>query len=320
MSGPTGPHGMSVGEKKYMMLYGLMSQVIDLVVNSPDVPADQKFDFIKQLMPAVWWGLMAGKLAPKGSSFETIQALAMKYNAMPCSWEESGEQKVGANATYHRAEEWSNRDLLLKYAPPDCDLVLDLGCGWGHRMFDLWRAGGPQRALYVGGDRPAGSQSCIAGLGKLFPQMDVRGMSFDFSRPDFASLPATARKVLVYSTQAIEQVGTLGPMLFDALLRKFPDAQILGVHQEPISFQMPDWETKNPVRFARDSEYARNKDFNQDLYAQVVGHPELELLDAVPGVIWGRQFPGPCWYGAPGARPDSCPACQSMRSKNAAMA
>ncbi|MHB1205223.1 MAG: hypothetical protein ACYCZX_06625 [Rhodospirillaceae bacterium] len=271
--------------RKYAVLYDLMARVISVIVDSAEIPFEKKFEFAKNLMPGVWWGWSSGRLESKMVTPEMLQTLAMEYNAMPYAWKEWGLPIAQNRQAYYRAEEAFSRDMVLKYMPADCDLVLDLGCGWGHRLFDLWRGQGPQQAIYAGGDRPAASQICIASLAGLFPGMNVGGFPFDFLKPDFASLPTASRSVLVYTNHTIEQVERLGTRLFDALIGTFAQARITCVHLEPASFQIPGAEAANPEAFARDRSYAAQRRYNQDLYAQVVSHRGLKLVTAVPSIL-----------------------------------
>ncbi len=269
---------------KYEGYYQAMANVIRAVLASPEIDRGRKFDFLKMLMPSVWNGMASGTLASKVTP-DSLLALAADYNAAPCTWEERGTRKERTRVDYHQAEDEACTGNVLKFAPADCDLIFDLGCGWGWRTFSLWPAGGPRKALYAAGDQASGSQACIEALKPLFPEMKAQGFSFDFLAPDFGAFPDAARGVLVFTFCAIEQVERIGSALFDALLERFPASNIVGVHIEPVSFQIPSWSTNNPDAVARDLKYAQERRYNQDLYRQIADHPRLDLVTAVPGLF-----------------------------------
>jgi hypothetical protein len=190
------------------------------------------------------------------------------------------------------------------YIDPAADLILDLGCGWGHRMFDLWRNGVGARAKFIGGDRSEHSRTLVETTQKLFPRMDVSWVRFDLLNPDFSAFPAAARNIGLVTSSAIEQVTYLGPRLFDALLARFPDAKITGVHIEPITFQFAqDYPPPPYVEPVRDRQAAERLRYNMDLYEQVKSRPQFEIKavgQALLDLGRGNSFSLLAWQKAAG--------------------
>jgi hypothetical protein len=87
---------------------------------------------------------------------------------------------------------------------------------------------------------------------------------FEYTAPNFAPVTGTYRNIGVFTCHAIEQVATLGPALFDALLARFPDAEIHGVHIEPIASQID-------ASRAAEAAHAKARAYNTDLF---LGRPK----------------------------------------------
>ena len=164
-------------------------------------------------------------------------------------------------------------NAIMEYAD-GCDLVLDLGCGWGHQMIDLHLAG--LGAQFFGGDRSEHSRNLTDTVTALFPGMRTSWFKFDFLQPDFSAIPANHRRVCVYSCYAIEQVERIGNLLFDRILTHFAGAKITGVHLETLASQID-------PSLERERQYALNRRYNVDLYPVLNGRSDLKVVaqDAV---------------------------------------
>lgn len=94
-----------------------------------------------------------------------------------------GEVRTGTRDEWHRVLDGIVAHATAAHIDPDCDLIIDLGCGWGHRMFDMWRMGIGRRARFVGGDRSDYSRRLVEDISQLFPEMKVDWFRFDFATP-----------------------------------------------------------------------------------------------------------------------------------------
>jgi hypothetical protein len=189
--------------------------------------------------------------------------------AAPASWREFGVEKTGTVA------DWITRwnDLYVRLAkqhiPAGCDVLFDLGCGWGHRCVDLWLGGVDIR--YICGDRPAATQRAVFELEALFPRMRLEWMPFDFLKPNLVKVPAA--KVCIYTCHAIEQVRDVGATWLDRVFNIYPDADVTGIHLEPVSWQI------DPARTV-DRAYAERHSYNRDLMEVLIHHPDVKLVRA----------------------------------------
>lgn len=287
-------------DAKYQLIYGNLWRYAQAILRDTTLPSDQLYAQLKWHLTA-FWGLSA--LIPMGPDFpwHELPPLCGRYNAQETSWLEKGVVRIGTREEWHRAMDEVVIRATSAHIDPDCDLIVDLGCGWGHRMFDMWCIGIGSRARFIGGDRSEYSRRLVEDISRLFPEMRVDWFPFDFLTPDFRALPQNARNICVFTCCAIEQVQQIGSALFDALSEQFPSAKIRGVHLEPIAFQLAENYGPSPnVDVERDRRAARRKGYNLDLFAQIRGQPKLQvrvvdqaLIDAGTGwcvslLVWDR--------------------------------
>jgi SAM-dependent methyltransferase len=114
------------------------------------------------------------------------------------------------------------------------DAIIELGCGYGRNLFEIFYRGGPGDSRYFGGElAPSGVE--IAGeLAALDPRMQARFFHHDHLAPDFAHLPRFDR-VLVFTVHSLEQVWMIHPALFQAMAGL--GREVAGIHLEPFGFQ-----------------------------------------------------------------------------------
>lgn len=254
---------------KYDEIYGTIAGVVANVVRQSPLTPHETYARLKLGVPAAWvtriWLNGLGARPDVGGE----AAYAKAYLAEPARWSELGVSKSGTRTEYINAtDEFFAATFLPRLK--GCDLVLDLGCGWGHRMFDLYVRGLDLR--FFGGERSPHAQAIINSVSRLFPAARIAWFPFDFLAPDFASLPGDARSVGVITCHAVEQVAVLGTELFDSLIARFPEADIRGVHIEPVAWQI------DPARTA-EAAYARDHSYNTDLFGVLKGHPALRLTE-----------------------------------------
>lgn len=256
---------------KYEMLYGVLhTYARSLLASLPSGDPAATFVQLRDKLQAAWDVILdaGGEI-----SREEFERRCAAFLATPRSWMEQGRRVDGTQLDQIRAWTRLHTNAVRAHSPADCDMILDLGCGWGHRLWDVYTHGGPRNAAYWGLERAAPGLATARLVATLFPAVETGFAPFDFMNPDFTAVAGAPKSIVVYSFLAIEQVFRLGSGLFDALRARFPDATITGIHLEPIGFQAfsgdPAWDT--------DLRYAMEHRYNIDLYDQVRLHPALSI-------------------------------------------
>jgi hypothetical protein len=276
-------------ESKYDFTYEALALVARAVLAEP-APDPATYQKLRNLLSGTWatFGRLSQESRKRGSGavrYPDLLSACAEFNGAMCSWTERGKTKTATRRDFDDAFSKCVTEILLNYIPEDCDLILDLGCGWGHRMFDLWNARGPSGARYIGGDRSRHSEALVNQVAPLFPEMPVGWFPFDFLRPDFTFSGSEPRNIAVFTVHAIEQVKYVGPQLFDQLVAQFPHARLTGIHIEPIGFQFEEKLDPRPNSAAIDRAYAEKRHYNLDLVSQVRAHDKLSVIATEVGVL-----------------------------------
>jgi SAM-dependent methyltransferase len=114
------------------------------------------------------------------------------------------------------------------------DAIIELGCGYGRNLFNIFYGGGPQDARYYGGELTESGVALGREIAALDPAMNARFFPFDYLEPVFAIEPI--ERALVFTVHSIEQVCKVDAQLFAAIagLARRVDC----VHLEPFGFQL----------------------------------------------------------------------------------
>jgi SAM-dependent methyltransferase len=115
------------------------------------------------------------------------------------------------------------------------DAIIELGCGYGRNLFEIFYRGGPADSQYCGGELTQSGVEIAGELAALDPRMKARFFHHDHLAPDFGHLPRFDR-ALVFTVHSLEQVWMMNPALFLALAGLA--REVTGVHLEPFGFQM----------------------------------------------------------------------------------
>ena len=251
-------------EAKYEGIYAAVEHECRKFLSLSDLSSEENYERLKVITVGVWH-VMALTSPPRTP--QEVAACINDYLAMKTTWTVNGAVFEGTQREYRRAQDAHFARKIADYAA-GCDLVVDLGCGWGHRMIDVHRAG--IDAQFYGGDRSEHSRALTNLSSELFPRMRAQWFKFDFLRPDFSAIEGDFRKVCVFSIAAIEQVQRLGNALFDALTSRFQD--VTGVHFEPVSPQIEPSMTSLRKLLA-------STRYNEDLMEVLRGHPRVSILE-----------------------------------------
>jgi hypothetical protein len=114
------------------------------------------------------------------------------------------------------------------------DCVVELGCGFGRNLFEIFLGTGNGNLPYLGGEIADSGLAALEVLAELEPAADIRGFKFDFLDPDFSILEPYD-KILIFSVHAIEQVHRLPSDLIEKMAGL--GGRVVGVHFEPVGFQ-----------------------------------------------------------------------------------
>ncbi|HUN49307.1 MAG TPA: hypothetical protein VMU85_22425 [Stellaceae bacterium] len=138
---------------------------------------------------------------------------------------------------YHARDNLHNFiiDYLAETGPYDA--VIELGCGYGQNLFEIFYNGGPSQVPYFGGELTESGVAMASELAALEPRMQATFFRFDHLKPDFRVLPPLQR-ALVFTVHSLEQVELILPEFFLAISRVA--SAVTALHFEPFGFQVAD--------------------------------------------------------------------------------
>jgi SAM-dependent methyltransferase len=140
----------------------------------------------------------------------------------------------GALVPFHTRDNIANFivDYIDETGPYDA--IVELGCGYGRNLFDIYYGGGPQDCRYYGGELTESGVAVAQEIAALDPAMKANFFAFDYLDPvlDIAS----AERVLVFTVHSIEQVCQIDAKLFEVIAAAA--GRVDCVHFEPFGFQL----------------------------------------------------------------------------------
>jgi SAM-dependent methyltransferase len=151
------------------------------------------------------------------------------------------------------------------------DAVIELGCGYGRNLFEIFYRGGPADAQYLGGELTQSGVEIAGELAALDPRMPARFFRHDHLAPDFSHLPRFER-ALVFTVHSLEQIWMMDPGLFQAMAGLA--REVTGIHLEPFGFQT---EALGPATAAH-AAFFRNQRWNQNFAAALHEAREKRLV------------------------------------------
>ena len=124
-------------------------------------------------------------------------------------------------------------DYIDETGPYDC--IVELGCGYGRALFEIFYGGGPRDIPYFGGEMAAAGVAIATELAALQPAMKASFFRFDHVAPDLSAVPRCER-ALVFTMHSIEQVTRIEPSYF----RTIADVarRVTALHFEPFGWQV----------------------------------------------------------------------------------
>ena len=123
-------------------------------------------------------------------------------------------------------------DYIDEHGP--FDAIVELGCGYGRNLFDIFYGGGPQDVPYYGGELTESGVAVAQEIAALDPAMKASFFSFDYLEPALAIAPV--ERALVFTIHSIEQVCQIDPRLFAVIAGAAK--RVDCIHLEPFGFQL----------------------------------------------------------------------------------
>ena len=124
-------------------------------------------------------------------------------------------------------------DYMSEKGAYDC--VVELGCGYGRNLFEIFYCSGATKIAYFGGELTESGIALARAIAALEPAMDVSFFHFDYMKPDLAAVPKVDR-ALVFTMHSIEQVRNIDPALFGVI--RGIARHVTCIHLEPFGFQL----------------------------------------------------------------------------------
>ncbi|CAA7626994.1 hypothetical protein MCP1_60111 [Candidatus Terasakiella magnetica] len=166
---------------------------------------------------------------------------------------------------------------MLNDFAADKDCVIELGAGYGKRLFEMFLGGGAKDLRYIAAEPTAAGRRITAKLSRLVPDMSLDVAAFDFANPCFSPVHGFSR-ILLFTSWSLMFVDALQDSFF-AELAKIP-GEVTCVFVEPVGFQINPSNDKISLD-QRDTARERrwNLNFFQKLLdAQAAGLVEIEAI------------------------------------------
>lgn len=150
-----------------------------------------------------------------------------------------GDIKVTKNPDYIPSDlkfEIDTRLAVLKMLCDDTvDCVVELGCGYGRRIFELIAILQQPQLTYIAAEYTKSGRRITEKLAQsFFSQIDITVPFVDHNQALFPFIPQD-KNVFVYTCHSLEQIHELPEDYFIKLAQSTP--HIKGVHIEPCGFQ-----------------------------------------------------------------------------------
>jgi hypothetical protein len=187
------------------------------------------------------------------------------------------------NIPFYTEASYTNFILDFLQETGDIDCIVELGCGYGHNLFEIYFGGGPRKPYY-GGELTLAGQALGTELTALNPELNFDFFSFDHIAPNLNWLPPN-KKVFFMTVHSIEQVQKIDIEFFRCLTAAAPE--VIGLHLEPFGFQI-DPELGPATK--KQAEVFKVYEWNQNFYA-VLNQAQDEGLLTIDYVETELFFP-----------------------------
>lgn len=124
-------------------------------------------------------------------------------------------------------------DLIDATGPYDA--IIELGCGYGRNLFEIFYGGGPREAKYIGGEFTKSGIEIAQKLAKKASKMKTEFFHFNHLEPKLP-FKKPFKRAFVFTCHSIEQVMQINENWFDEVVKA--GEFVRGVHLEPFGFQL----------------------------------------------------------------------------------
>lgn len=124
-------------------------------------------------------------------------------------------------------------DLIDATGPYDA--IIELGCGYGRNLFEIFYGGGPRDAKYIGGEFTKSGVEIAQKLAKKAPKMKTEFFHFNHLEPKLP-FKKPFKRAFVFTCHGIEQVMQINENWFDEVVKA--GEFVRGAHLEPFGFQL----------------------------------------------------------------------------------
>ena len=124
-------------------------------------------------------------------------------------------------------------DLIDATGPYDA--IIELGCGYGRNLFEIFYGGGPREAKYIGGEFTKSGVETAQKLAKKAPKMKTEFFHFNNLEPKLP-FKKPFKRAFVFTCHSIEQVMQINENWFDEVVKA--GEFVRGAHLEPFGFQL----------------------------------------------------------------------------------
>ena len=124
-------------------------------------------------------------------------------------------------------------DLIDATGPYDA--IIELGCGYGRNLFEIFYGGGPRDAIYIGGEFTKSGVETAQKLAKKAPKMKTEFFHFNHLEPKLP-FKKPFKRAFVFTCHSIEQVMQINENWFDEVVKA--GEFVRGAHLEPFGFQL----------------------------------------------------------------------------------
>lgn len=194
---------------------------------------------------------------PTGLNFVTHIALYKQYSAIP---------------NYHLKSEAT---LILDFIKDmEVDAIVELGCGYGRNLIELFYSGGPKVPYYAGEFTKSG-QECIKLISSICNEFELIPFEHNHLKPDLSFLKKH-KKILVFTAHTIEQVEYIPLKLMEDIATCAEE--VICMHIEPFGYQMVDSVELSQVDKDHKS-FFEKKGWNKNFFPVLVEAHQKNILD-----------------------------------------
>ncbi|MBQ9221583.1 MAG: hypothetical protein SPK83_06420 [Succinivibrio dextrinosolvens] len=167
-------------------------------------------------------------------------------------------------------------DLIDTTGPYDA--VIELGCGYGRNLFNIFYGGGPTDICYFGGEYTKSGEEICRDLATATPSMKTQFFHFNHLEPDLSIIREKFERVFIFTVHTIEQVTRIPDNWFSAVSKVAPFVRC--VHIEPFGFQATQL---GPLSKIHKESFVKNQ-WNMNFYENFLNakdRNEIEIEDCL---------------------------------------